>query len=257
MRAVAADTDIEFDVLSSTPGFDTADDSEIAALGRACNGTRRLRQGVVRHRGLALPHAGDPDDHLRSRPHRAGAPAQRMGDARPARALRSVHAPAGRSRLRRLTRARWTRRGFTRTTVATRMPPIEVDVSRSRALGAPATPASPTSWTFASERAGPHVTIQALTHGNEVCGAIALDWLLREGVRPVRGTLTICFANVEAYQSVRPCRPFRVALRRRGFQPAVDAGSARRAARRRVDLARARELRPLYDASTTCSTCTR
>ena len=41
--------------------------------------------------------------------------------------------------------------------------------------------------------------MQALTHGNEVCGAIAVDWLLREGVRPRRGTLTLIFANAEAY----------------------------------------------------------
>ncbi len=37
MRKVAADTHIEFDVLSSTPGFDTHDESEIAEWGRACN----------------------------------------------------------------------------------------------------------------------------------------------------------------------------------------------------------------------------
>ena len=38
MRAVAADTYIEFDTLSTMPGFDTAGDSEIAHLGLACNG---------------------------------------------------------------------------------------------------------------------------------------------------------------------------------------------------------------------------
>ena len=29
-----------------------------------------------------------------------------------------------------------------------------------------------------SGKPGPHVIVQALTHGNEYCGAIALDWLL-------------------------------------------------------------------------------
>ena len=29
-----------------------------------------------------------------------------------------------------------------------------------------------------SGRPGPKVMVQALTHGNEFCGAIALDWLL-------------------------------------------------------------------------------
>ena len=41
-------------------------------------------------------------------------------------------------------------------------------------------------WQFESKRAGPHVTIQALTHGNEVCGAIALADLLGAALRPVR-----------------------------------------------------------------------
>jgi acetylornithine deacetylase len=38
MRAVDPATTIEFDHLSTLPGFDTHDDSEIAALGHACNG---------------------------------------------------------------------------------------------------------------------------------------------------------------------------------------------------------------------------
>ena len=50
--------------------------------------------------------------------------------------------------------------------------------------------------------------VQALTHGNEVCGAIALDWLLRAGLRPRRGTLTLAFANVDAYASFDPRDPF-------------------------------------------------
>ena len=41
--------------------------------------------------------------------------------------------------------------------------------------------------------------VQALTHGNELCGAIALDYLFREGVRPVAGRLTFIFANIEAF----------------------------------------------------------
>ena len=50
-----------------------------------------------------------------------------------------------------------------------------------------------------SGRPGPNVMVQALTHGNEFCGAIALDWLLRERLRPACGRLTLAFANVEAY----------------------------------------------------------
>src|SRR5512134_2368729 len=41
-----------------------------------------------------------------------------------------------------------------------------------------------------SGRPGANVLVQALTHGNEFCGAIALDWLLREQVVPAKGRLT-------------------------------------------------------------------
>src|SRR4051794_22998718 len=33
----------------------------------------------------------------------------------------------------------------------------------------------PYVWSYAAEAPGPHTLVQALTHGNEVCGAIALD----------------------------------------------------------------------------------
>jgi acetylornithine deacetylase len=39
MHAIDPATYVEFDHLSSLPGFDTSDDSEITALGKACNGT--------------------------------------------------------------------------------------------------------------------------------------------------------------------------------------------------------------------------
>jgi len=105
---------------------------------------------------------------------------------------------------------------------------------------------TPYTWTFRSGRAGPHVLLQALTHGNEVCGAIALDWLLDTGMRPVRGTLTICFANVAAYRTFDPAEPFSSRCVDEDFNrlwtPEVLDGP-----RMSVDLARARELRPLYD----------
>lgn len=61
---------------------------------------------------------------------------------------------------------------------------------------------------FESGRPGPHVMINALTHGNEFCGMVAATHLLDSGVRPLIGTLTVSFANVEAYQSFDPARPF-------------------------------------------------
>ena len=39
MHAVSPDTFIEFDQMSALPGFDTRGDSEIAAIGKQCNGT--------------------------------------------------------------------------------------------------------------------------------------------------------------------------------------------------------------------------
>jgi predicted deacylase len=101
-------------------------------------------------------------------------------------------------------------------------------------------------WTFDASRPGPHVVIQALTHGNEVCGAIALDRLLREAIRPVRGTLSIVFANVDAYVRFDSARPFASRCIDEDFNrlwtPEVLGGQ-----RDSSELRRARELRPLYE----------
>ena len=61
---------------------------------------------------------------------------------------------------------------------------------------------------FESGRPGPHVLVNALTHGNEFCGMVAATHLLDSGVRPKIGTLTVSFANVAAYQSFDTARPF-------------------------------------------------
>jgi len=61
--------------------------------------------------------------------------------------------------------------------------------------------------TFDSGRPGPHVMINALTHGNEVCGAYAVDQLFRRETRPARGRLTLSFANVDAYSRFSVARP--------------------------------------------------
>jgi len=61
---------------------------------------------------------------------------------------------------------------------------------------------------FESGRPGPHVLVNALTHGNEFCGMVAATHLLDSGVRPRIGTLTVSFANVEAYESFDRTRPF-------------------------------------------------
>lgn len=97
---------------------------------------------------------------------------------------------------------------------------------------------------FDSGKAGAHLMLAALTHGNELCGAIALDWLLRQGVRPLAGRLTLAFVNVAAY--ARFDRKDPGASRcvdedfNRLWSPEVLAGT-----RDSVELRRARELRPL------------
>ena len=104
----------------------------------------------------------------------------------------------------------------------------------------------PYAFTFASGTAGPHVLLQALTHGNEVCGAIALDWLLGEGMRPTRGTLSIVFANIAAYQSFDTADPFASRCVDEDFNRLWTA-DVLDGTRQTADLTRARALRPLYD----------
>jgi predicted deacylase len=61
--------------------------------------------------------------------------------------------------------------------------------------------------TFASGRPGPHVMLTAVVHGNELCGAIALDFLLKQQVRPKHGKLTLGFMNVAAFHNFNPKSP--------------------------------------------------
>ncbi len=61
---------------------------------------------------------------------------------------------------------------------------------------------------FQSGRPGPHVLVNALTHGNEFCGMVAACHLLDTGVRPLIGRLTVSFANVAAYETFTTLQPF-------------------------------------------------
>ncbi|WP_299444385.1 M14 family metallopeptidase [uncultured Rhodospira sp.] len=104
----------------------------------------------------------------------------------------------------------------------------------------------PYATSFESGQPGPHVMVSALVHGNELCGALALDWLFRERIRPVRGRLTLAFVNVSAFGRFDPADPS--ASRyvdedfNRVWSPEVLDGP-----RQSVELARARSLRPLVD----------
>jgi hypothetical protein len=88
----------------------------------------------------------------------------------------------------------------------------------------------------------------ALTHGNEICGAIALDRLMRMGVRPTRGTLTLAFANVDAFMRFDPRNPYATRFVDEDFNrvwsPEILGGT-----RDSVELKRARALRPFVEAA--------
>ncbi|MFN9726092.1 succinylglutamate desuccinylase/aspartoacylase family protein [Acidovorax sp.] len=59
-------------------------------------------------------------------------------------------------------------------------------------------------WHFDSGAPGRRVMVSALLHGNELCGAWALKGLLEAGLRPERGTLTLAFCNLEAFDGFDP-----------------------------------------------------
>lgn len=100
--------------------------------------------------------------------------------------------------------------------------------------------------TFESGTTGPHVMINALTHGNEVCGAHVLKFLFETGVRPARGKLTLSFSNVVAYDSFDEDHPGASRYLDEDFNrlwsPGVLDGD-----RQSRELSRARELRPIVD----------
>jgi predicted deacylase len=60
-----------------------------------------------------------------------------------------------------------------------------------------------------SGKPGPTVMVTALTHGNEVSGAVVVDALLASGLKPRTGTLILAFNNIEAYHSFDPITPFK------------------------------------------------
>ena len=100
--------------------------------------------------------------------------------------------------------------------------------------------------TIRSDRPGPHVALFSLTHGNEIAGAIVLDRLLRQGLRPVRGALSFAFLNLDAFDRFDPQQPtlsrFIDEDLNRVWEPDLLDGG-----RLSAELTRARQLRPLID----------
>jgi predicted deacylase len=97
---------------------------------------------------------------------------------------------------------------------------------------------------FESGEPGPTVMVNALTHGNEVSGAIVVDSLLTRGLRPRRGTLILSFANVLAYDSFSADHPFKSRMVQEDFNRVwarLDSADDT------VELRRARKLRPFVE----------
>ena len=99
--------------------------------------------------------------------------------------------------------------------------------------------------TYDSGKPGPHVAVCAVTHGNEICGAIAVDRLLQAGIRPTRGKLSFTFNNHLAFSRFDPQAP--------NVSRFVDEDFNRAWTEARLDgaevtaeLQRARELRPFF-----------
>lgn len=101
---------------------------------------------------------------------------------------------------------------------------------------------------FDSGRPGPHVLLTALVHGNELCGAIALDRLLRLGVRPCAGRLSLGFCNIAAYHRFDPADPTASRYVEEDFNRVWDAAMLD-GPRHSVELDRARAIRPLVDTA--------
>ena len=128
-------------------------------------------------------------------------------------------------------------------------PPIELqapDLSR----WAPGNSGTPYVWHFDSGQPGPRVMVQALTHGNELCGAIALDALLAAQAqwRLQRGSLTLAFGNVAAYERWDATDPDRSRYVDEDFNR-VWADEVLFGARDSVELRRARALQPFVDVA--------
>lgn len=100
--------------------------------------------------------------------------------------------------------------------------------------------------TFDSGKPGPHVMVNAVTHGNELCGAIAVDRLFKMNLRPRRGKLSLAFANVAAFHSFNPALPHASRFIDEDFNrvwtPATLDGP-----RQSAELTRARAMRPVID----------
>ena len=104
----------------------------------------------------------------------------------------------------------------------------------------------PYLYSYQAAQPGPHVMLCALTHGNEYCGAIVIDRLLQMGLRPTRGKLSFCFANVAAFDRFDPSMPFASRCVDEDFNRIWSADRLQ-CERINSELERARALQPVVD----------
>ena len=103
------------------------------------------------------------------------------------------------------------------------------------------------AWSFTAPEPGPHLALFALTHGNEIAGAIVLNQILSAGIRPQRGRLSFVFANLDAFQAFNPENP----IATRYLEEDLNRlwGEDRlRGARNSREMRRVRELLPLVES---------
>lgn len=106
----------------------------------------------------------------------------------------------------------------------------------------------PGVWSFEAAAPGPHLCIVALTHGNEIAGAILLDRLLRQGLRPMHGRLTLVFANLDAFSRFDMEDPTASRFLEEDLNRVWDVATLE-GPRRSAELRRARTLRPVFDSA--------
>lgn len=99
---------------------------------------------------------------------------------------------------------------------------------------------------FDSGHPGPHAMICALMHGNEISGAIALDHVFRNNVRPTHGVLTLAFANTAAYGLFDPAKPHASRYVDEDMNRVWNSENLT-GPRRSLEILRARALQPVID----------
>ena len=104
----------------------------------------------------------------------------------------------------------------------------------------------PYVWRLDSGQRGPNVMVSAIVHGNEPCGVIALDWFFQKEIKPISGSLTLAFMNVEAYRAFDPSDPNRTRWIDEDMNRVWDK-EVLESDRFSCELERARQVRPILE----------